>query len=105
MYVETDVMTDKEKPKSTGATGSEYTIHINFLEAEEADDIDTNNSTDKDGGDDSATKKEWEQLRKDQKNKQASKDWKMEYIQFSQCTLIKKGLIKGVFYKLIVYSL
>lgn len=73
MYLETHTMIDKEQdPNLQAPQEANTTKHINFLEAEEADDTTSDSNDDSD--DESPTKKAWEQLRKDQKNKQASKD-------------------------------
>ncbi|MDQ6814704.1 MAG: hypothetical protein M3040_13265 [Bacteroidota bacterium] len=70
---ETKVMNDKEQdPNLQAPQVANTTKHINFLEAEEADN-DTNDNADIDN-DDNPTKKAWEALRNEQKDKQGSKD-------------------------------
>jgi hypothetical protein len=65
-------MIDKEQdPNLQAPQEANTTKHFNFLESEESTD-NTSVGSDSDAGNNSPTKKAWEELRQDQENKQES---------------------------------
>ncbi|MCW3110550.1 MAG: hypothetical protein JWQ09_5056 [Segetibacter sp.] len=68
-------MIDKEQdPNLQAPQEANTTKHINFLETEEAEATNTNDRKDNDSGDESPTKKAWEELRNGHKKDQPSKN-------------------------------